>query len=472
MTAPHSRHRLGRPCHRCAVDRRSFLLAAGAGAIGSLAPAAALASGRRTIPRPTAYLVTRWDTDPFARGAYSALPAGTPPGVRRTLADAVIGGRIMLAGEYADPDHPSTTTGARASGLRAANAILRRVDPSSVIIIGAGMAGAMAASRLRSQGVRVTVVEARNRIGGRIWSDRSWGAPVEMGASWIHALNDNPMVQLANQAGLRLVNTNYDDAVARDTVTGRPSSTADARWTRMGTLLDRLENAWPPLDMWVGTWLADKGWGSDRFDAWAAQVEITQEYGMDPSRLGVRALEEGANYRGGDAFVAGGYAKIPQMLLRGIDVRLGMPVASVARSGRKVRVACTGGMTFTADAAIVTVPLGVLRAGSIAIDPMTPQVSSAISRLRTGDLEKVILRYDTAWWGNRTTYGVVGGGVPGAPAGSQAALRWTEFYPLTEVLGFPALLGLSGGSSARARPKSDAECAAEAVAALDAAFAH
>jgi hypothetical protein len=66
--------------------------------------------------------------------------------------------------------------------------------------------------------------------------------------------------------------------------------------------------------------------------------------------------------------------------------------------------------------------------------------------------------------------GIVGGGVPGAPDGSPASLRWTEFYSLTPLVGFPALVGFSGGLAARTRPASDSACAAEAQARLTAAF--
>ena len=93
--------------------------------------------------------------------------------------------------------------------------------------------------------------------------------------------------------------------------------------------------------------------------------------------------------------------------------------------------------------------------------------------MATGNLEKVVLRYDRPWWNDfdaAQVYGVVGGGAPGAPPRSLAALRWTEFYPLTDVVGFPALVGFAGGQAARARPASDGACIAEAVAALDAAF--
>ena len=101
---------------------------------------------------------------------------------------------------------------------------------------------------------------------------------------------------------------------------------------------------------------------------------------------------------------------------------------------------------------------------------MPADVRSALRSLSTGSLEKVVLRYDEQWWGPEQVIGVVGGGVPGAPAGSLAALRWTEYYSLTELLGFPALVGFSGGQAARTRPTSDAACVSEVTAALAAAF--
>jgi hypothetical protein len=91
--------------------------------------------------------------------------------------------------------------------------------------------------------------------------------------------------------------------------------------------------------------------------------------------------------------------------------------------------------------------------------------------MRTGNLEKVILRYDEEWWDDVSMIGAIGGGVPGAPTGSLAALRWTEFFPLTTVLGFPALAAFSGGAAAAARPRNARACAAEATAMLAAAFA-
>ena len=82
-------------------------------------------------------------------------------------------------------------------------------DTKSVLIIGAGMAGLAAARSLTDAGWPVRVIEARDRIGGRVYTNRDWGAPLEMGASWIHGTTDNPLMDLAQKAQARLVPTDY-----------------------------------------------------------------------------------------------------------------------------------------------------------------------------------------------------------------------------------------------------------------------
>ena len=169
--------------------------------------------------------------------------------------------------------------------------------------------------------------------------------------------------------------------------------------------------------------------------------------------------------------VAGGYATICSDLLDGVDVRLGPAVDRVMPERSSVRVVMADGRRMTADAVVVAVPLALMRAGVPGIESMPSQVRRSLRNLVTGMFEKVVLRYDEQWWGERSVYGVVGGGAPGAPAGSLAALRWTEFYSLTDVLGFPALVGFSGGVAARSRPRADVACVDEATAALRAAWA-
>lgn len=452
------------------MHRRHFLaLTAGAAASVAFVGASAPTARAMSIPRPTAFMATRWDSNPWARGSYSALSIRSDPDAREVLSEAMIGGRVVLAGEYTSVEFPSTTNGAYQSGVRAARQLVSEVEPHRVIVIGAGIAGAAAARTLNNAGVAVQVLEASDRIGGRIHSSTKWGAPVELGAAWVHSRTGNPITGLAADAGLTLLPTDYGNEVVRDTMTGRASSPADAADARLSELTDRLAEEADSPSISVASWLSTNGWRPNRFGRWAQAVDITQEYGLDPDVLSVAALQEGADGSGGDAFVKGGYAAIPRYLLDGIEVRLRQPVTRVEPSGPHVK-AHTSRETLTADAVVIAVPLPLVQAGQPTITGMSPRISRALRGLTTGNLEKVILRYDKQWWGDSQVLGIVGGGVPGAPDGSPAALRWTEFYSLTALVGFPALVGFSGGLAARTRPTTDVGCASEAQARLAAAF--
>ena len=84
---------------------------------------------------------------------------------------------------------------------------------ADVLVIGAGIAGLRAAEVLAANGRRVIVLEARDRLGGRIYTDRSWGVPVELGASWIHGVENNPIAALAAAKGITTQATDYESAM-------------------------------------------------------------------------------------------------------------------------------------------------------------------------------------------------------------------------------------------------------------------
>ncbi|MDP3525630.1 MAG: FAD-dependent oxidoreductase, partial [Hoeflea sp.] len=87
----------------------------------------------------------------------------------------------------------------------------RAQSKPDVIVIGAGMAGLAAARALTERGNATLVLEARARIGGRVWTSTSWpGVPVDLGASWIHGTVGNPLTRLADAAGVPLRQTRWD----------------------------------------------------------------------------------------------------------------------------------------------------------------------------------------------------------------------------------------------------------------------
>ena len=79
-----------------------------------------------------------------------------------------------------------------------------------VIVVGAGMAGLVAARLLHDSGFAVTVLEARDRLGGRTWTDDSLGAPLDLGGSWVHGVDGNPLALWCDKLGVALVESQGD----------------------------------------------------------------------------------------------------------------------------------------------------------------------------------------------------------------------------------------------------------------------
>ena len=112
---------------------------------------------------------------------------------------------------------------------------------ADVIIIGAGISGIAAARALKAKGYNVLILEARNRVGGRIWTDNSLGTPLDLGASWIHGINNNPIKQLADQFALKTLPVNYEARQIFDDngtpLTARADTTLSNRYKAMSSLL-------------------------------------------------------------------------------------------------------------------------------------------------------------------------------------------------------------------------------------------
>ena len=441
-------------------------------AAASPAPSAIAAPSGAPAPAPVAMIRTSWSADPWTLGSYSYLPVGATPRLRRTLATPVAD-RLFFAGEATDTGDPATVQGAIASGQRAAAQVLALTEPGERIgVVGAGVAGLAAARDLADAGLEVIVLEARDRIGGRVATIRpdGWEMPVELGANWVQAPARSGLRARLDAVGVENVPFDWDRQLLLDAV-GNPIAHP---WRTLGSGVRAIGEAirWADKrehDRSIVAALAGSG-AADGVDplvlAHALEVEIATEYGASGAELSAWwGTAEG--HSGSDWLVIGGYGGLADGLATGLDVRLSWPVASVTWDADGVALApavsdvagSTGEPAEVVDRVVVAVPLGVLQADRPAFVPALPvDHRAAIVGLAMGLLDKVWLRFE-------------------APLRSGSELVWTrlapegtpftEWYDLWPLTGEPVVLGLLGGETARAwAARSDDEVWAAAVASL------
>ncbi|HXW52292.1 MAG TPA: NAD(P)/FAD-dependent oxidoreductase [Candidatus Acidoferrales bacterium] len=291
------------------------------------------------------------------------------------------------------------------------------------IVIGAGMAGLTAARDLTRAGLRVSVLEARGRIGGRIHTLRDFcDAPVEGGAELIHG-GDSPLLPEAEAAGLSV----------------RPNSHAlSAIWIDIGH-----GTHWLPRELFH-----PDTWGSfdimRRLGRIGLRDESAREFleraayrgraralaemvftshlpgGLDDIGIhgmladGVVALETSPDFR-----VNEGYDRLVEFIGRGLDVEFGFIVRTIEWSAREVRVRDLAGNERVARCAINTLPPGVL--DTVGFAPELPAAKrDALAGMVMGPVQKIVLRFAQPLWPERMAMLCCGSG--------PATLYWNVFY--------------------------------------------
>lgn len=329
------------------------------------------------------------------------------------------------------------------------------MDRFDTIVVGAGVAGLTAAKLLVNAGQRVVVLEARDRVGGRVWTDRQNGRITDLGASWIHGVDGSPVAAAADAFGM---------ATVEFTVGGyQPDSRPIAHFDPSGIRLSDEEAARyvadihaadaALLDVIAGSpanasyrdvtdaALAAQGWTPERTQRVREYFEHRSEeqYGAWIDDLAAHGLDDDS-IDGDEVVFPDGYDRLPEHLAHGLDVRLGQVVSRVEWSTEGVTVV-TGTGVFSADRAIVTVPVGVLQSADFTITPALPApIADALSRLRMNAFEKIFLRFAEKFWDD-SVYAIRQQG----PEGSW----WHSWYDLTALHGEPTLLTFAAGPAAR-----------------------
>ncbi len=355
----------------------------------------------------------------------------------------------------------ATAAAALLSGRRLAAAERR----ATALVVGAGMAGIAAARTLAAQGASVIVLEARSRLGGRVWTDRSLGLPLDFGASWIHGIDGNPITGLAAELSVATRPTDYDDVAVYDFDGSRVGEST----------LAEIAAAWDEVMGEVEAYGGELGEGASIGQAVAASLAgetlsaderralgyvrsaMVVTAGAELEELSLRYSDDDDGFGGGDRLFPGGYDQIVTALARGLDVRLEHRVAEIRYAADGVGVVTDRG-AFSAEGVIVTVPLGVLKAGSVRFSPPLPESKrEAIEGLGMGVLNKLALKFPAKFWDDREFIGHMG----------ESAGDYPQFLNWHHYAGQPVLLGFTGGDFARRlEQRSDADAAAGALAVL------
>jgi monoamine oxidase len=322
-----------------------------------------------------------------------------------------------------------------------------------VIVIGAGAAGLAAATALRSSGLEVVVLEARQRAGGRCWSvvHEASPIPVELGAEFVHGTAAQTE-RLAREAGTVISDVAGEQWRARG---GRLTRQHDF-WERVGRVISRVPRGAGP-DVSFGDYLGHSPGGRAlAYDRSLARAFVQGFHAADLDRISARALAESGN-PGVDEDASrhgrtvGGYERVLAPLIAQVSdaIRFGEIVRRVQWRPRHVTVE-TERTAFAARAAIITLPLGVLQAGAVVIDPLPTGLQRALAGLAMGSVARVTLLFDERFWERDRFFDLPGDATLSALSflhtpDSPFNIWWT-LYPLRA----PAIVGWSGGPPAAA----------------------
>jgi monoamine oxidase len=347
-----------------------------------------------------------------------------------------------------------------------------------VIVVGAGIAGLAAAQQLTAYGFDVTVLEARDRVGGRMWSGTNdTGTTLDFGANWIHGYQPE-FEQFVASMGVAQANTDFTAMRfygARQRSTEITEPMYNDLMGRLGEAVSQTASSYPD---WTVEAMLDAMWSADAFRGYRPElVEFVTTAVFDTdlaasaSKVPVRAflqygtgseepppeapptspspeepVEEAAEKH--NTALPQGFNQVTDQLQLGLDIELNAAVASIEYPAdrRFVTVTTTRGERHYANHVIVTVPIGVLKAGSIAFTPPLPSEKlGAIERMDSGLLNKVFLEFrpeDQFWPSGPDAPDVIGAESPYRGA-------FSVWINMQKITGKPILMAWTSGDAAR-----------------------
>jgi len=285
---------------------------------------------------------------------------------------------------------------------------------NKVLVIGAGISGLAAAKNLNDSGYDVTILEAKDRIGGRLYTDRSLGVPLEVGANWIHDNNPetNPIMKIKKELGLKA----HKCSVAGPAVSFEVLDKEGNKIEISGKDLEKIEFrigifAYLAKYLRPSTNISEiftfvKKLGLLSFIEEEALFVLIQKIALeqaeDPEKVSIEALFEQEGF-GDDEAVIGGYDQIAYYFEKELHnkIILNSPIDHINYEQDTIKV-ISGSEKYEANAVIVTASLGALKKEVIKFTPELPiEKKQSIKKLGWGTLNKVMLKFVHKFWSDK-----------------------------------------------------------------------
>ena len=276
-----------------------------------------------------------------------------------------------------------------------------------IIIVGAGAAGLSAAQTLKNAGEDVLVLEARDRTGGRVYSQTTPAHTVDLGASWIHGIKGgNPIWKIAQQYKIKTVVYDYDQSTyfhqngqafnhqeqhvfedAIEQVEKKLSQTAP-NTNADDAVKNTLEHTSFKNKVFNENDLKELIYGFYTYTA-------TDPYATSLNQLSAHYANFEGYFPGDEVIFPKGYHQIIDVLEKGIKIKKDTQIEHIILHDDNVELVDQHTQYYTASKVIITVPLGVLQHHKITFTPELPNTyQNAIQNIGFGSFNKVFLEFD------------------------------------------------------------------------------
>lgn len=292
----------------------------------------------------------------------------------------------------------------------------KQKENQDVIIIGAGMAGLAAAQTFQANGLNPIILEARNRVGGRINTIYSWNMTLDLGAHWLHKIENNPLGDIVKKSNIATQFTTFCSTRPFDIfnsmrILDHDGNTLDQ--SRVATALIQINQFTEYLELHASSYPEDisiavalKEFAKhNEFnnDSLALVKYISTDYGefetgANISNISSKTVEIKPTAVGRDVIFMNGCSQLLTQFKKDTRIMFRQIVNDIVYNKKIVKI-YTQDNCYEAKHVVVTLPLGVLKANVVRFNPTLPiEKVNAINKLGYGVLNKIFLRFEIPFW--------------------------------------------------------------------------